>query len=35
LARRGDVDSLRKAVADRNRDVRETAVHLLVTATAR
>jgi len=29
LAERGDIDSLRKAVADRNRDVRETAADLL------
>ena len=34
LAERGDLDSLRKAVADRNRDVREVAVGLLVNATA-
>ena len=29
LADRGDLDSLRKAMADRNRDVRETAADLL------
>ena len=33
LAERGDLNSLRKAVADRNRDVREVAVGLLVNAT--
>jgi HEAT repeat protein len=34
LAERGNLDSLRKAVADRNRDVREVAVDLLINATA-
>ena len=34
LAVRGDLDSLRKAMADRNRDVREAAVDLLINATA-
>jgi HEAT repeat protein len=29
LADRGDLDSLRKAMADRNREVRETAADLL------
>jgi hypothetical protein len=32
--RRGDLDSLRNAMTDRNRDVRETAVDLLVKAAA-
>jgi HEAT repeats len=35
LADRGDLDSLRKAVADRNRDVRERASDLLGNATLR
>jgi hypothetical protein len=35
LAERGDLDSLRKALADRNQDVRETAADLLGDATAR
>jgi hypothetical protein len=34
LADRGDLDSLRKAVADRNREVRETAADLLANAIA-
>jgi HEAT repeat protein len=33
LAERGDLDSLRKALADRNQDVRETAADLLGDAT--
>ena len=35
LAGRGDLDSLRKALADRNREVRETAADLLGNATLR
>jgi len=35
LADRGDLDSLRKALADRNREVRETAADLLENATVR
>jgi HEAT repeat protein len=35
LADRGDLDSLRKAVADRNQEVRETAADLLRNATLR
>jgi hypothetical protein len=35
LADRGDLDSLRKALADRNREVRETAADLLGNATLR
>lgn len=34
LAERGDLDSLRKALADRNQEVRETAADLLWNATA-
>jgi hypothetical protein len=35
LANRGDLDSLRKALADRNHNVRETAADLLESATSR